>query len=175
MKPNESIKKPETKLATTPAFVEAEKLFDKFAAITRETAARAYDLFVERGSQFGSHLEDWLRAEAETLRTAPVKITETPDMVKVSIAVPGFKPDEIEVSLKDNLLLVSGETSAETKKTDENTYYNEWRSDRFMRKLTLPTEVETDNTEAKLKDGVLTLGLKKRAAAEATKVAVKTA
>lgn len=174
--------KEETKLLPTemnetkaPAIVEAEKLFDKLAEVTRETAARAYDFFVERGSQFGGHLEDWLRAESETLRTAPVKITEAGEMVNVVIAVPGFKPEEIEVSVKDDLLIVSGETMAEEKKEEETTFYNEWRSNRFLRKLILPGKVDPDGVEATLKDGVLSLALKKKAEMEAAKVAVKAA
>lgn len=175
MKKNESLTKPDPKVADIPVFVEAEKLFEKLAAITRETAARAYDIFVERGSQLGAHLEDWLRAEAETLRAAPVKITETEKTVTVLVAVPGFKPGEIEVSIKGKVLLVSGETTADKEEEGKNTFYSEWRSDRFMRKLSLPAEVETDNAEADLKDGILTLTLTKKAAVEATKVAVKTA
>ncbi len=174
-KDNSQLTKTAPKATNSPAFVEAEKMFEKLAEITKETTARAYDFFMTRGSQFGSHLEDWLRAEAETLRAAPVKITETKEMVKVVIAVPGFKADEIEISVKDDLLIVNGETKTEEKKEDENTFYSEWRSDRFMRKLILPAKVETKDIDAKLKDGILTLALKKRAEEEAVKVAVKAA
>lgn len=175
MKREESIIKVEPTTTETPAFVEAEKMFEQLAAITRETAAKAYDFFVERGSHLGTHLEDWLRAESETLRTAPVRITDTKDAVNVLIAVPGFKANEIEVSVKDDLLFVSGETTAEERKEDENTFYNEWSSDRFMRKLTLPSKVDPNTVAAKLQEGVLTLNLHKMAETEATKVAVKSA
>jgi len=167
--------KTEPQNANAPVFVEAEKMFEKLAEITKETAARAYDFFMTRGVDFGTHFEDWLRAEAETLRAAPVKITDTKDLVNVVIAVPGFKPDDIEISVKDDVLIVSGETKAEEKKEDENTFYSEWRSDRFMRKLILPAKVETSDVDAKLKDGLLTLSLKKRAEEEAVKVAVQSA
>ena len=90
---------PDEKKPARPAFVEAEKMFEKLADITKETAAKAYDFFLERGAKMGNHLEDWIRAESETLRTAPVKITDTKDLVKVLIAVPGFKANEIEVSI----------------------------------------------------------------------------
>lgn len=166
---------PDQKKADFPNFVEAEKMFDKLAEVTKETAAKAFDFFLERGATWGGHLEDWIRAESETLRAAPVKITDNKDMVNVRIAVPGFKANEIEVSVKDDLLIVSGETSEETYKEDEHTFFNEWQSDRFMRKLTLPSIVETENVDAKLKDGVLTLSLHKKAETEAAKVAVKTA
>lgn len=165
----------EMKETTAPAFVEAEKLFEKLTEITKETAARAFDFFMDRGTQFGTHFEDWLKAESEILRPAPVKITQTNDMVNVMIAVPGFVADEIEVSVKDDLLIVSGETKSEEKKEDENTFYNEWRSNRFLRKLILPGKVEAEGVDATLKDGVLTLVLKKKAEIEAAKVAVKAA
>jgi len=158
-----------------PALVEAEKMFQKLATVAKETAGRAYDLFLARGAQFGNQAEDWLRAEMETLRAAPAKITETKDIINVLVAAPGFRPDEIEMSIKGNLLIISGETSAEQETEEANTFYNEWRSDRFLRTLTLPSEVETENVEALLKDGVLTLILKKKAEEEAVKVAVKTA
>ncbi|CAN5529205.1 hypothetical protein BH10ACI2_BH10ACI2_07190 [soil metagenome] len=159
----------------SPVFVEAEKMLDKLGAITRETAAKAYDFFVDRGAELGTHFEDWLRAESELLRTAPAKITETKDTVVIMIAVPGFKAEEIEVSVKDNLLIVSGESAVEDKKEEENVFYNEWRSNRFIRNLTLPSEVINEKTDAVLKDGVLTLTLKKKAEEEAAKVAVKAA
>lgn len=159
----------------SPFFVESEKLLDKLTEITKETANRAYDFFVERGSRLGSHLEDWLIAESEVLRAAPVKITEANGKVNVTIAAPGFKPEEIEVSVRDNTLIVSGETATEEKKEDETTFYSEWKSNRFFRQLALPADVEVDGAEATLKDGVLKLVMKKKAETEASKVAVKAA
>ena len=161
--------------AASPVFVDAEKMIEKFAEITKETAAKAYDFFVDRGAQLGTHLEDWLRAESEMLRAAPAKITETKDMVNVLIAVPGFKAEEIEVSVDNDLLIVSGETKDEMKEEGENTFYSEWRSDRFLRRLTLPTAVDAKDVDAKLKDGILRLGLKKSAEHEVAKVKVQAA
>ena len=173
--------KQETKLLPTeksnqmPPFVEFEKLLEKLENITKETAGRAYDFFVERGSRFGSHLEDWLRAESELLRTAPAKIKEAGDQVTVMIAAPGFKPDEIEVSVKDNFLIVTGEAETDENREDETTFYSEWTSNRFFRKLGLPAEIEPDSIDATLKDGVLRLVMKKKAGAAESKVAVKAA
>ena len=161
--------------AASPVFVDAEKMIEKFAEITKETAAKAYDFFVDRGAQLGTHLEDWLRAESEMLRAAPAKITETKDMVNVLIAVPGFKAEEIEVSIDNDMLIVSGETKDEMKEEGENTFYSEGRSDRFLRRLALPTAVDAKDVDAKLKDGILRLGLKKSAEHEVAKVKVQAA
>lgn len=173
---NSLIKKPaEEKKTPAPVFVEAEKMFDRMAQISRETAQKAFEFFERRGMSFGAHLDDWLKAESELLRPVPVEITETKDMVNIRAAAPGFKPEEIEVSIKDKTLFLSGETVLEEKKDEENTYYTEWRSNRFCRQLELPSEVESEGVEAQLKDGILSLNLKKKAVQEADKIAVKAA
>lgn len=165
----------ELKEPSLPAFVETEKMFEKFAEVTREIATRAFNYFYERGAEFGDHLEDWLRAEAETLRTAPAKITEADGITTVRVAVPGFKPPQIEVSVKDNLLMVFGEAANDTNMEEEDVFYSEWQTNRFMRRLVLPYPVDIGSTSATLGNGVLTLVLKKKEETEAVKVAVKTA
>ena len=164
--------KPESNL---PAFVEIEKMLDKMAEFTMETSRKAYDFFLERGNEWGSHFDDWLKAEMEIMRPTPLEIKETKNKINIKAAVPGFKADEIEISLKDDLLILSGETHMEENKEDEKTFLNEWRSNRFCRQITLPSKVETDGVEAKLKDGILHLSLKKIAAQDAAKIAVEAA
>lgn len=156
-------------------FVDANRMFEKMDEVTNKIAQRAFDLFSNREGTFGTPLDDWFKAEAEVLRPTPVEITESSDGVNIRAAVPGFKPDEIEISVKDDVLIFSGETKSEEKKEDENTFYSEWQSNRFCRQLRLPGEVETKNVEANLKDGVLQISLKKKAAEGAAKIAVKSA
>ncbi len=163
---------PETKF---PAMVEAEKMFERMAELTMETSKKAYEYFLQRGNEFGSHFDDWLKAEMEVLRPVPMEITQTDEIINVSAAVPGFKPDEIEISVKDAVLMISGETHAETKNEDEKTFLSEWRSNRFCRQMRLPSEVETEGVTAQLKDGILHLSLKKKAAEEAANIAVTAA
>ncbi len=156
-------------------FVDADQMFEKVTEMMKDIEQRAFGFFRDRNGGFGTPLDDWFKAEAEVLRPAPVDITETPDTVNIRAAVPGFKPDEIEISVKDDLLTLCGETKSEGKNENENTFYSEWQSNRFCRQLTLPTEVETNDVEAILKDGVLQISLKKKAAEEAAKIAVKSA
>lgn len=159
-----------TKVA--PIFVEAEKMFDKMAEVTKETAAKAFDFFRQRGGEWGKELDDWFNAEREILRAVPIEIRETAETVYVTAAVPGFKPDEIEVSVKDNFLILSGNADARETKRDDNVVISEWKSNRFFRQLLLPAMVIPDKAEAKLADGMLELTLPKAAEIEAKKVAV---
>lgn len=155
-----------------PVFVEAEKMFERISDLTKATTHKAYEFFQRRGGEFGRELDDWFHAESEILRSVPVEITETENTINVRAAVPGFKPEEIEVSVKDNLLILSGETQTEENTTNENTIYSEWRSNKFCRQLNLSSEIDADKVTANLKDGVLQLTLPKVPIREATQVPV---
>jgi HSP20 family molecular chaperone IbpA len=163
----------EKKVTKPPFFIEAETMLEKMADLTRETSQKAFEYFMNRGGTLGSRFDDWLHAEMELLRPVPVEITENEKFVTVRAALPGFKPDEIELSVKDSDLFLSGETKFESEKENEKTFYTEWRSNRFYRQLRLPTEVLTEEAEAKLKDGILTLMLKKKPVTDATPITVK--
>lgn len=158
-----------------PVLVEAEKMFERITNLTKETTHKAYEFFQRRGGEFGRELDDWFRAESEILLPVQVEITETKEQINIRAAVPSFKPEEIEVSVKDNLLILSGETETEEKKEDENTIFSEWRSNKFCRQLMLSSEVDAKKVTANLKDGVLRLTLPKIPAQEATQVPVNAA
>ena len=158
-----------------PTFIEAERMFEKFGEITKDIAHKAFEFFRERGGQLGKEVEDWFRAENEILRPVPIEMTESEAEISVTAAVPGFKPDEIEVSVKDDLLIISGKTETDETREDASTIVREWKSDRFYRQLTLPSRVLPDKVNAKLTDGMLKLTLPKAAKNDATKVAVASA
>ena len=168
-KPLTAIEKPET---GKPIWVEAEKMFERMAEVTKDVATKAFEFFLYRGSEVGKELEDWFRAESEILRPVQVEIREANGNFLVSAAVPGFKPDEIEVSVKDNILMISGMTEAREDRDDESVILREWKSNRFCRQLALPARVNAEKVEARLTGGMLELTLPKAAAEEETKIAV---
>ena len=155
-----------------PMLVKAENMFERLADITKETARRAYEIFQRRGGEFGRELDDWFRAESEVLLPVKVEVTETGDQINIRAAVPGFGPEDIEVSVKDDVLILSGETESHKKSEDENTVFSEFRSNKFCRQLTLSSDVDEDKVTAKLKDGVLKLTLPKVPEKEAKQVPV---
>ncbi len=168
---NDPVKKTEP----APAFVEVERMIEKFTEITKEIAGKAFEFFRDRGGEWGREVEDWFKAESQVLRPVPVEITQAGENVLVSAAVPGFKAEEIEVSVKGDTLIISGTTEASHEKADANTIVREWNSNRFYRQLMLPSPVMEDKVTAKLTNGMLELTLPKAATHEATKVAVASA
>lgn len=156
-----------------PVFVEAEKLFAQMKESAQSIARRAYDFFEERGREFGHDLEDWLRAEFELTRGVPLELKENDGHLVVRAEVPGFKPDEIKVSVEPKQIVISGQTEQEKEEETANKVFSELRSNQFCRCLSLPAEVDPAKATAALKDGVLELTLAKAAASQATNVEVK--
>lgn len=164
--------KPQTS-STSPFIVEAEKLFDRMQELSQNVARRAYEFFEARGSEIGNALDDWFQAESELLLPVPVEINQTDKQLAVRAEVPGFKAEEIKVSVEPNRLIISGESESKAEEQTEQAVYNEQRSRQFCRAIELPAEVDPQRTTATLKDGVLELTLDKVKSEPAVNVEVK--
>jgi len=89
----------------------------------------------------------------------PVDVIETKDNIIVKAAVPGVKPDEIDLSVTGDTLTIKGETKVEEKFEEGSYLRKERRFGAFQRTLTLPTNVVADKARAEFENGVLTLTL----------------
>ena len=85
-----------------------------------------------------------------------------------------MKREEIDISLHDGLLTVSGERKAEDRGEGVELHRAERFHGRFQRSLELPKPVQSDRASATYKDGVLTIVLPKTEAAKPKQIDVKT-
>ena len=116
------------------------------------------------------------KTDAGTYNWTPsVDISETDDNFEVRAELPGVAKDDLHVSVKDNLLTLSGEKRQENVDDTQNYSRVERRYGSFQRRFTLPSEVATDNIKAEYSDGVLTLSIPKPEAAKPTEVPITTA
>lgn len=158
MKPQQAL---EPKATETPIFVEAEKLINRLEDVTKAVAHRAYEYFEERGRKFGNELEDWFRAEADFLRYVPAAMKEDENQFMIQAEVPGFKANEIKISVEPKRLIMEGNSEQSTEEKSEKVVFSERRTHQFCRSFRLPVEVETDKVTANLKDGMLEITLPK--------------
>jgi HSP20 family protein len=158
--------------AMPPFFVEAEKLFERFADISKETAQKAFDFFRQRGGEFGRELEDWFNAESKVLRFVPMEVTRTNGTIKVTADTAGFKPEEIQISVDGKTLMISGESENKKEEKNEDVVYSDFESNRFFRQMTLPSLVDAGAAKAEVKDGMLTISLPAVKDAEPKQIAV---
>ena len=116
-----------------------------------------------------------VRTDADTYNWTPsVDISETDDNFEVRAELPGVAKDDLHVSVKDNLLTLSGEKRQEEVDDTQNHRRVERRYGSFQRRFTLPPDVAADDIKADYTDGVLTLSIPKPETAKPTEVPITT-
>jgi HSP20 family protein len=134
--------------------------FDRFAAL-RDEMDRLFD------GSFGPVF----RTPGSFSRWAPaLDVYQDKDQFTVVAELPGLKKEDIELSLQDGVLTISGERKQE-KKSEEG-YRNERFFGRFQRSVTLATSVDGDKVKATYQDGILKVVLPKAEEAKPKQIEV---
>ncbi|MBV7331634.1 Hsp20/alpha crystallin family protein [Chloroflexi bacterium TSY] len=105
--------------------------------------------------------------------TPAVDVSEEENAYVVKASVPGVNPDDVEVTISDNVLMIKGESKEEKEVDEKNYHLRERRFGSFSRSLTLPMAVEADKVEATHDNGVLHLRLPKSEEVKPKKIAIK--
>jgi HSP20 family protein len=79
------------------------------------------------------------------------------DELLVQAALPGVKPEDVEITIENGTLTISGETRSETKDEKDQVLLQEIRRGSFVRSVTLPNGLEPDKASASFDNGVLSL------------------
>ena len=102
-----------------------------------------------------------------------VDIREDADHLYLEADLPGFKKEEVDITLENQTLTISAEHKAETKEEKKGDWLlNERSYARFLRSFNLPPTVDDQKVDAKLADGVLTVTLNKREEIKPRKIQV---
>lgn len=133
--------------------------------LTRWNPVREFDDLMNRynrmfGSNWASEREgkdlfsrsDWAPA---------VDIKETAEAFTIDAELPGMSKDDVKVTVHDGVLTIEGERKHEEESTDKKQHRIERFYGSFMRRFTLPENVDENSVKASFKDGLLTLTLLK--------------
>ena len=104
----------------------------------------------------------------------PIDVVNEGEDVVVRASLPGFKPEDISVTLEDQTLSIWGETSEERESEQTNFLMRERRTGRFGRSLRLPRSVDVDNAEPTYENGVLTITIPRLESSKSRRLEVKT-
>ena len=91
----------------------------------------------------------------------PVDVVERDDAFEVRAAVPGVKPEDVEVTVQGERVTVRAESRADQERAGDNWLMREQRYGSIQRSITLPSPVSSENAEARIEYGVLALRLPK--------------
>lgn len=136
-----------TKITRWNPINEFEDLLDRYN--------RQFGLSRSEGDGEGKDLlgrSDWAPA---------VDIKETPEAFLIEAELPGLNKDDVKVTVQDGVLSIKGERRKVEETSDEKQHRVERFYGSFLRRFTLPDNVDESSVQARFNDGVLSLSLKK--------------
>jgi HSP20 family protein len=96
----------------------------------------------------------------------PVEVSETDQEVEVKASLPGMKPEDVEITVQNDVLSIKAQHRETTEDRKRDYHRREIRYGSYHRAFQLPVSVDVDKAEAHFDNGMLTLKLPK---AEAVK------
>lgn len=84
--------------------------------------------------------------------------------IVVKLQAPGFKEDDIEITLDNRVLTIEGKVSSEEEKEDKKRhyYFRSISKESFSRSVQLPGDIDEDSVKADYKDGVITIRVEQK-------------
>jgi HSP20 family protein len=140
--------------------------WDPFEDARREFDSVLSRVFSGRGMDDGERL----------LAPYAVDVREDADHIYVEAELPGFRKEDVDITLENQTLTITAERSEEKRQGEEKKgelLLHERRYSRFQRSFTLPPTVDESKCDAKLSDGVLTITLDKREESKPRKISVQ--
>ena len=123
-----------------------------------------------------SHTAGWWPNLYEPLRTVGQKVADwfaprsdasaMENAYEINVELPGVKPEDVDVSIHDNNLIVRGEKKSEHEERGKTYFFSEREYGSFQRTFRLPPDADGQNIDATFGDGVLCLKIAKQAASE---------
>lgn len=102
----------------------------------------------------------------------PVDISEDDHNITLQAEIPGVKQEDMNITLENNVLTISGERKFKEEEKKENFHRIERRYGKFTRSFTLPASVNAENVNATFENGLLNITLPKREEFKAKQITI---
>lgn len=110
---------------------------------------------------FDAFMSPFERTEMKNSVSPRLDIAELKDKYEIKAELPGMDENDINLSVEDGLLTISGEKKAETEEKDKGYYLRECSYGSFSRTVRLPDNIADDKISAQFKKGVLIVDMPK--------------
>lgn len=116
----------------------------------------------------------WPELESGSILAMPAEVVETDNEIRFEVEMPGFRNEDLDITLENNVLTIAGEKKMEREEERKESDYRlfERRYGRYQRSFTVPPTVRGDDCEAEYQDGVLTVRLPKTEEAKPRRIQV---
>lgn len=132
-----------------------ESVLDDIQAMQRRIAERALALFRERGAALGHAVDDWLKAERETVWRPAVEMRRTSDAFVVTAAVAGLEPRQLDVRVTPTALLLTAEVHHADRAHEGETVLCEFATGPLFRSCAFPEPIDPSRVTAECRNGLL--------------------
>ncbi|BCX81625.1 HSP20 family protein [Methylomarinovum caldicuralii] len=139
----------------------------------KERAGHALTRFAHH--RRGDGPEQQLMADASRWGLIPAEVKEEKDKLIVRMEIPGMEPDQFDIQIVGDTLVVRGEKLAEREESGGHYYLLERAYGAFERAIPLPVPVDENRAEARYRNGVLTLVLPKASGHLSRRIPIRTA
>ena len=127
----------------------------------------------ERAFARASHSNGHRTVRATDGWAVPLDVTEDDAKMVVKATIPGVAPDDINVTLEDNVLTIEGESKFDDEQKTDTYLLRERKSGKFRRAIKLPDTVDFEGVETTYDQGVLSVTFSKIEARKPRKLEIK--
>lgn len=122
------------------------------------------------GQTFGGDVGD---AESAGSWSPPMDVHETPERFTITLELPGMTTGDIDITVEDNVLSISGERKFYDEVNEDAFHRIERRFGRFQRRIVLPQQCDPEKVQASMDNGILTVEVPKAEQAKPRRIEVK--
>lgn len=164
-------KKPSFLERLTGAMEEGEEIVEKNLKGPSKTANPQADDNGKQDNDGQGVNGEWL-PEAEGQLT--IDVYQTPSDIVIKSTIAGVKPDDLDITITNDMVTIRGKREKDQEIKTENYYYQECYWGAFSRSIILPLDIEAEKAEAIFKNGILTIRLPKIEKVKTKKIKIKT-
>jgi HSP20 family protein len=132
--------------------------------------------FLEPFEEMDKMLDDYVPARGGFTGFMPaVDVYQDKDKVYVETQLAGIDPEEVDVSIENDVLIIKGESEKKSEVEDKNYYRKEIRRGSFYRSVPLPSHVIGERASAEAVNGILKISVPKAPEAKPKTIKIRTA
>ena len=138
-------------------FTGVDSLVSELAAMHEAISKRAYEIFDNRGRSGEQDLDDWLEAEHELTWAPAIELSQEDDALRLEVALAGFEPDELDVRLTADEVLIRSDRVHDDAESADSLYCCEFGRGQLFRRVHLPQTVDPGKAQAQYRNGLLSI------------------
>lgn len=129
---------------------------------------------------FSSLLDDFFEdfftepfiGDGERMLSPKIDLIDKPDKFILKAEIPGVDKKDLNVEVGDDYVVIKGEKGKSEEHKEENFYYKETYSGKFIREVSLPERIKTDTAKSTYENGILKIELPKAEESKARKLEI---